>query len=252
MNVRHRPRDARVRLVRAVAAAAAAWSLCLPWAGAQTPDTPAPTPTPQTATPPPSAATDPGRAAPAAPADVTAVQRRGMPITRAEDRLLPTECLYTNSTPHSLARPDLYAALVQRYGEGWTHMHHYCTALRLSLDYHRRGHSPQRRASIGNRMIGELDYVIRNSPPEFGLLPVVIARKIDYLTLMGRTREAFETAVELTERFPDLAEGHARLAMMMRRAGRTAEADAVLTRARGVVANPAELDAAVQRLTALN
>jgi hypothetical protein len=40
--------------------------------------------------------------------------------------------------------------------------------------------------------------------------------------------------------------------MMMRRAGRTAEADAVLTRARGVVANPAELDAAVQRLTALN
>lgn len=249
MNDRHPTRHARSRLVRAAAAAAAVWSLTLPWAGAQTPDTAT---TPPGATAPPSTAGDPGRGAPAVPPDAAAMQRRGMPIVRAEDRLLPTECLYTNSTAHSVARPDVYAALVQRYGEGWTHMHHYCTALRLTLEYHRRGHSPQRRATLGNRIIGELDYVIRNSPPDFELLPMVLTRKIESLTLLGRAREAFETAIELTERFPDLAEGHARVAAMMRRAGRAAEADAVLARARAMVANPAELDAAVQRLTALN
>jgi hypothetical protein len=221
-----------------------AWLLVLPIAGAQTPDAPAAQA--------PVATPDERRMAPPQASDSVTAPRRGMPIPRPEDRLLPSECLYTNSTPHSLARPDIYAALVRRYGEGWTHMHHYCTALRLFLDYHRMGNSPQRRAGIANRMIGELDYVIRNSPPDFELLPMVITRRIEYLARVGRTREAFETAIELTERFPDLAEGHARLATMMRRAGRTADADAVLTRARGLVANPADLDAAVQRLAALN
>jgi hypothetical protein len=247
MNAPHHPGHPRATLARALAAAAAAWALSLPVARAQTADVPAAPPA-ETSAP----AANGTRPASARTPDDDAARSRGMPILRAEDRLLPPECLYTNSTAFSRARPDLYEALVKRYGEGWTHMHHFCLALRLSLEYHRRGLTPQRRATLPTRIVAEFDYVIRNSPPDFELLPMVLSRKIDFLTMTGRTRDAFETAAELAERFPDLADGHARLAAMLRRAGRTAEADAVLARARSVVANPADLDAAMQRLMALN
>lgn len=219
---------------------------------AQTADAPTPPGAPSAAPAPITAAPPTGRAEATDAADPASLRRRGMPIARPEDRLLPVECLYTNSTPHTLARPDLYGELLKRYGEGWSHMHHYCNALRLNLEYHRTVTSPTRRQAIANRMIGELDYVIRHSPPDFELLPMVLIRKIDYLSRLGRTRDALESTIELTERFPDLADGHARLAAMMRRAGRTADADAVIARARGLVASAAELEAAVQRYAALN
>lgn len=174
-----------------------------------------------------------------------------LPI-RAEDRLLPQECLFTNGTAHSMARPDIYQSLLARYGDGWSHMHHYCNALRQSLEYNRHGTTPTRRKDLARRMIAEFDYVIRQSPPNFPLLPMVMLRRLDTLRTIGRAREAFESTVEFVERFPDLAEGHARLAWALRRAGRAAEADAVLGKARGIVTNPAELDAAMQRLAALD
>lgn len=193
-------------------------------------------------------------AAPAAPAAQPPGNPRpvGRLPVRAEDRLLPQECLFTNGTAHTVARPDIYQSLLARYGDGWSHMHHYCNALRQSLEYNRHGTTPTRRKDLARRMISEFDYVIRQSPPDFPLLPMVMLRRLDTLRTVGRTREAFESTVEFVERFPDLAEGHARLAWALRRAGRAAEADAVLGRARGIVTNPAELDAAVQRLAALD
>lgn len=237
MSARGRARTTGRAPGRAAALVALTWILALPPAAGQSADAPPASPAarPETAEPPGAAAT----------------RLRGMPVARPEDRLLPAECLYTNGTQHTLARPDLYAGLLKRYGEGWSHMHHYCNALRMNLEYHRSTTPPMRRRTLGQRMIGELDYVIRHSPPYFDLLPLVITRKIEYLDRMGRTSEAFETAMELSERFPDLSEGHARLAVMLRRAGRAAEAEAVIARARGLVANPAELDATVQRLAAL-
>jgi hypothetical protein len=192
--------------------------------------------------------------APGTPAaqDPAGMRPRGKLPIRAEDRLLPQECLFTNGTAHSMARPDIYRSLLARYGDGWSHMHHYCNALRQSLEYNRHGTTTTRRRDLARRMVVELDYVIRQSPPDFPLLPMVMLRRLDTLRLVGRSREAFDSTVEFVERFPDLAEGHARLAWELRRAGRAAEADAVLGRARGIVTNPAELDAALQRLAALN
>jgi hypothetical protein len=181
-------------------------------------------------------------------ADPAAIRRRGTLPIRAEDRLLPQECLFTNGTAHSMARPDIYQSLLARYGDGWGHMHHYCNALRQFLEFNRHGTSPTRRTDLSRRMIAELDYVIRLSPPTFELLPMVMLRRLDILRRIGRTRDAFEGTVEFVDRFPDVAEGHARLALQLRRAGRTADADAVLGRARGLVADPAQLDAALQRL----
>jgi len=206
-------------------------------------------------------ASPPGPSAPGASADTpgaaaaqdpAGMRPRGKLPIRAEDRLLPQECLFTNGTAHTMARPDIYQSLLARYGEGWSHMHHYCNALRQSLEYNRHGTTPTRRKDLSRRMIAELDYVVRQSPPDFPLLPMVMLRRLDTLRLVGRSREAFDSTVEFVERFPDLAEGYARLAWELRRAGRAAEADAVLGRARGIVANPAELDAALQRLAALN
>jgi len=211
----------------------------------------APAPAVAPAVPPDANAAPTAPAAPGAQTPATPRPRGTLPI-RAEDRLLPQECLFTNGTAHSMARPDIYQSLLVRYGEGWSHMHHYCNALRQWLEYNRHGTTQTRRRDLARRMMAELDYVIRLSPPDFVLLPMVMLRRLDTLRSTGRLREAFESTVEFVERFPDVAEGHARLAWELRRAGRTAEADAVLGRARGIVANPAELDAAMQRLAALN
>ena len=177
---------------------------------------------------------------------------RVLPPVRPADRLVPMDCLYTNSTAHSVAQPEVYQSLVRRYGEGWTHMHHYCNALRQFIEYNRFGTPAPRRNELSWRIIGELDYVIRWSPTDFALLPMVMLKRVDYLMHFGRVREGIEGLNDMIEMFPKQAEAHARLAWYLRRAGRQAEAEAVLSRARGVVADTAELDAAVQRLAGLN
>lgn len=177
---------------------------------------------------------------------------RTLPPVRPTDRLVPKDCLYTNSTAHSVAQPEIYESLVRRYGEGWTHMHHYCNALRQFIEYNRFGIGVHRRNELSSRIIGELDYVIRWAPTDFALLPMVMLKRVEYLMHFGRVREGFEGLNDMIEMFPKQAEAHARLAWYLRRAGRQSEADEVLGRARGLVADPAELDAAVQRLAAAN
>jgi hypothetical protein len=189
--------------------------------------------------------------APAAP-PASGPAARVLPPVRPADRLVPKDCLYTNSTAHSVAQPEVYQSLVRRYGEGWTHMHHYCNALRQFIEYNRFGTSQPRRNELSWRIIGELDYVIRWSPTDFALLPMVMLKRVEYLMHFGRAREGIEGLADMIEMFPKQAEAHARLAWYLRRAGRQAEAEAVLSRAREMVADPAELDAAVQRLAGLN
>ena len=125
-------------------------------------------------------------------------------------------------------------------------------ALRQFIEYNRFTTTPTRRKELSWRIILELDYVIRWSPADFPLMPMVMLKRADYLMHFGRSREAFEGLGDMLEMYPGNAEAHARLAWYLRRSGRQAEADQVLARARTLVRDPAELDAAVQRLAAVN
>lgn len=175
----------------------------------------------------------------------------GRPKITAEDRLLPRDCLYTNMTAHSAAEPEVYLALIKKYGQAWEHMHHYCNSMRLFIRYNQFGIPAYQKTELARRVINEVDYVIRNSPPDFSLMPMVLLKKAEYYMHFSQPTKAIEVVSNVVADYPELPEGYARLAYYFRRVGRTADADKVIEAGRARVPNKDELEAAIQRYASL-
>lgn len=62
-------------------------------------------------------------------------------------------------------------------GNGFCHLHHYCWAEVYLLRANRRSTNPAERKRQLKYAISEFNYVIRNSPPNFILLPEIYTRK---------------------------------------------------------------------------
>jgi len=119
-----------------------------------------------------------------------------------ELRALPRVCLAQQFINDALRAPIVPEAERRewsaRLGEGYKHYHHYCWAL---MDL-RRGNTgpPQHRQSSYSEAVRNLEYVQRNAPSTFPMLPEVCLRKgmaLRYLGNEGGAAREFLDAIEI-------------------------------------------------------
>lgn len=133
-------------------------------------------------------------------------------FTQEEFRRLPRACLAQGSINKALVEPvvseterDQWARTM---GESYKHYHHYCWGL---LDM-RRG-----AANVGNNQhyyssaVDNFQYVIRNSTPDFPLLPEVYLRKGLALRFLARDAESAAEFLSALRIKPDYTPAYAAL-----------------------------------------
>lgn len=131
--------------------------------------------------------------------------QRPQNITGAEMAMLPDYCVDTQGFGYGDAySPSPRASYwVARMGPTFWHQHHYCWAL---IKKHRAlepGLSLQVRNGRLGDAIGDLEYVVRNSTPDFPLLPEVFYRIGEIQLLIGNQLAAKEALDEAVRRKPD-------------------------------------------------
>jgi tetratricopeptide (TPR) repeat protein len=113
------------------------------------------------------------------------------------------------------------------YGPGFQHAHHYCAAL-VALIRAARTIDPNERQVILSPVLGDLEYVIKNSPKNFVLLPEVLVKRGDVLTDFKRGAEAARDYYQAIQLKPDYAPAYSRLSDFYKRNGKIDEAKKVL------------------------
>lgn len=132
--------------------------------------------------------------------------QRPQNVTPAEMAMLPAYCAdtqgfnYGDASWNTSPRASYWVALM---GPTFWHQHHYCWAL---IKKHRAlepGLSLQVRNGRLGDAIGDLEYVVRNSTPDFPLLPEVFYRIGEIQLLIGNQLAAKEALDEAVRRKPD-------------------------------------------------
>jgi hypothetical protein len=123
-------------------------------------------------------------------------------LTEAERSLLPPYCKFTQLIGNEVTHA--WSPGAQRYVNRWggknqSHLHHFCWAKANYARSLRARASPQERRSMRESAIGDLNYSIRESTPDFELHPEMQTLRGVLLGLIGRGPEAesaFKTALE--------------------------------------------------------
>lgn len=163
-------------------------------------------------------------------------------MTEAERRALPRWCEFTQTFDRAPRNPGHYNDHVARYGEGWTHVHHYCWALASLIRYHSFDTTPQMRHTLASSAIGDLDYVLRNAPEDFILRFDILVRKARVLTMLGSPADALQLGEQIRAEWPDRSDSHGLVAEILLVLNRREEAREVLRAAESVVKDMERLD----------
>lgn len=156
-------------------------------------------------------------------------------MTPAEIKALPKWCTYTLTFRGEADAELQYQALVQRYGEGWTHVHHYCWALGAMIRHNQPGIAAQEQTGLVREAIANIDYVLRHAPREFFLRREVSSRKARLLQISGSLPAALEQAKAVAQEWPDRADSHGLVAEILLTMNRRQDARKVLDAAKSVV-----------------
>ncbi len=96
--------------------------------------------------------------------------------------------------------------MVTRYGDGWTHMHHYCYALvdNMRLDRYSARNNPC--YASWPRALANIDYVLRNTDTtrDFPFRQEALARKARLLARFSDPAAALATAGQLMAEWPTI------------------------------------------------
>jgi len=166
--------------------------------------------------------------------------------------LLPKYCKYTQTYRDNVpggndrAKIDHYYATL---GPGFHAMHHYCNGL---IDTNRAmllATSERIRKFYLETSIQEFDYVIRNSPGDFVMLPEIYTKKGENLLRLGHARVAIETLQRAIEAKPNYWPPYAIMSDHYKKTGDTAKARDWLEK--GLAVDP-EAKALKRRLADLN
>lgn len=106
-----------------------------------------------------------------------------------EVALLPRFCIYTQLFRDKVPggnNPAQFERLLKKMGPGFMHMHHYCWGLMRTNRALLLARTPQDRDSNLRYSINEFDYVVRNAPPNFVMLPEVLTKRGENLILLNR------------------------------------------------------------------
>ncbi len=107
--------------------------------------------------------------------------------------LLPGWCKYAQDFRDRVPggnNPAEYQRLMTITKGMFQHMHHHCYGLIAQNTAMLRVRDPQKRAALLKTSVNEFDYVLRNTPPDFIMLPEVLTKRAESLIALTRGAEA--------------------------------------------------------------
>lgn len=159
--------------------------------------------------------------------------RAGYPTgwTDAELALTPAYCqdvqtmrygdAYSNTSPNA-------AKWVAQMGKGFWALHHYCWANINLIRADKPSVAPVDRQGMREGAIGDMEYVIHNTPPDFILLPEIYTRMGQVHLLLKHEPEAQASFAKARELKPDYWPAYFQWAQHLAAVGQKAQARKVL------------------------
>jgi hypothetical protein len=173
------------------------------------------------------------------PAD--AAKRFGT-ITESDKLTLPPVCkliLIENTSAHQPVGQVQNAALLDRpeyrMAKGNIHLHHYCYGL-INKNRYFNGRTPQERRDFLNETIGEIDYVLVNSPKEWPYFHQLFFEQAEMFFLAGDLQKALLKANNSLNHRPTFDKAHALISDIYVKQGKKEQAIQQLHR--GLEADP--------------
>ncbi len=166
----------------------------------------------------------------------------GGPITDSEMALLPKYCNYTQTFPGSQKEPSVYEAYLQRYGVGWTHIHHYCWAMVGMNRFDRPGNTRMTKNTLATNAVSDINYVLKNAPENFVFRFELMTRQGKILIRNGMLKEARTVSDAVISQWPERADSYALAAELEVSSNRRGELAKLFEIARTKVKDPERLD----------
>lgn len=175
-------------------------------------------------------------------------------MTAGEIARLPAYCADAQGMAPNSGTPSAPTAAQQRWvaamGESFWHVHHYCWALlnvnRISLS----GMTPQQRAFHYTSAIGDCNYVVSLSPPDFVLLPEIFLRMGQFHLAADRPVDALMHFDKSRQAKPDYWPAYLESSKVNASLKRSHEAINILKAGLEVMPNESRLSDALAALTA--
>lgn len=125
-------------------------------------------------------------------------------VSKADLKLLPPYCKGTQLIRDVSGDRTPIEDYIKLYGPAFMHLHHYCWALNTENKYYRRAlqkHWLQ-------YSIGDLDYVLGNSPPDFIFIPEIHLAKARFYSILKKHGMAIASAHQALQVKPDFAQAY--------------------------------------------
>lgn len=123
-----------------------------------------------------------------------------------EMAMLPRYCIHTNVIRQRVPGgdvPDQVNRWRAIFGKTYEAMHHYCWGLMKTNRALLLTRARQHRAFYLDSSIAEFDYVIKNAPADFALLPEILTKKGENLIRLGRAQVGLQELARAIELKPD-------------------------------------------------
>ena len=162
-------------------------------------------------------------------------------ITAEERALLPKWCMFTQTFDSAKKRAGHYETYLRRYGSGWSHAHHVCWSLVAMQRYRASSATKRDREFLARNAIGDLNYVLVNSPPDFFMRFDINYKKAKIYLLERKYADARKVAANMIAKWPERADSHGVLAQAYYEEGKIQEARRALEKAEGLVVDKQRL-----------
>ena len=143
--------------------------------------------------------------------------------TAGEVALTPPYCHDVLDPTYKIGGPKT-EYWVSRMGRGFLAVHHYCWGLINTRRALAPGVKPVIRTGLLQSVVGDYTFVIRNSPPDFILLPEIWTRIGETQLLRSQPGAAYDAFARAREIKPDYWPAYSRWAAVLIRSGQKAEA----------------------------
>ena len=147
---------------------------------------------------------------------------------------------YFNASPNA----GRWEALM---GEDFWHVHHYCYAL-FNLRRSELEPDPQKRRFLLEKVVGDYNYMIRNSSPQMIIMPEILLRMGDVQLLLGNISAGLEAYGRVMQLKPDYWPAYSRWADTLAKVNNRKEALVILERGIANAPQSAELRAQYRAL----
>lgn len=151
-------------------------------------------------------------------------------LNEGEMALIPSYCpdtmgfKYGDSTTNTSPKAKYWVGLM---GLSFWHMHHYCWAM-IHLKRVNLARTAAERKALRESAVGDIVYVVRNSPANFVLLPEILTTLGGVQVQLGDIGGAYDSYLQARRLKPDYWPAYADWAEVLIKSGQRVEAKAVV------------------------